>query len=838
MVMTLRILLLVCCSIALSQIYGQSKSVDTNFPSIRDVTSPVCPAGEGHSTHYVPPSSKKSSYKKLEEPFEAQFNATFPLDAQAAVRDVVIPILNSSFSSPIPVTVRLNWGAATGTTLASASPESFVFSQDPIYNRLSVFYPISLAEKIARQELNSPALPDIVVSVNSEINWCFDCETPEEVGNSFDFVSTILHEIYHGIGFFAFANVNDDNQAGQFFLDEGFVGTSVFNVFMENTAMDSTALLQNGTQELLSHLEGNDLFFDIETGGRVRLFAPSIFQPGSSISHLDEGTFNNTESSLMTPNSQAGELERSAGLAEAMMLDLGWSYTYLEHEPVDPTIETALGQDFIVTIDVTSDAGIPGDSIFLRYSADNFVSDDNQVLFTQVSGDIYQAAIPSPSTTIRFNYFIETVDNRGMRFSNPGVGFTGVQFVHIYPFGPDIDPPELTHDLLSSIFVSDRSIPLFANTNDEYTGLNEIIIEWRFNGVDQAPIPMVLDTEDLFEDDRYIGDIPLPALSLDDIIEYRIISTDNARSTNTSIIPESTFHMVAIEDVRQGVEIYTNDFNIESSDFEGPGFSITGPIGFSDDAIHSDHPYEGAGQNRTLNLIYELLQPIIIREPINANMEYDEIVLVEPGVPGVGFGQTDFFDFVVVEGRRLGTDMWIPFFDGYDSSDNEDWERAYNNGIPPNSQDSNTRGAPDLFRTRTVDLQESGDFETGDTILVRFRLFSDPFAVGWGWAVDNLIIQDESVDVEDFIIEGDFTIAPNPATEEVSINLDLSGSAETILLTITDVSGRRLITDNLPTSLGRIQQTYDVSDLSAGVYFVNIIFNRTDALTKKLVINR
>lgn len=834
--MKLRIFTLICFSLALTQIYGQHKSVEPIYPSITEIQSPICPAGDEHSTHFVPPSTKKSPYKKLQNPFEAQFNAIFPPAAQRAVRDVVIPILNNSFSSPVPVIVRLNWGGADGNTLAAASPESFIISQDPIYNRLSTFYPVSLAEKIARQELNIPGQPDIIVGVNSEVDWCFDCETPEDVGTRLDFPSTILHEIYHGIGFFAFANV-DNNQAAQFFADEGLVGTSVFNVFMENTAMDSTSLIPNGTEELLSHFQGNDLFFDLETGGRAKLFAPTIFQPGSSISHLDENTFNDTESSLMTPTSARGEVERSAGLAEEIMLDIGWAYTYLEHEPVDPTIETALGE-FVVRIDVTSDVGIPGDSISLRYSNDGFTLDDNQVLFTQVDGSIWEAVIPSTGSTTRFNYFIETVDNRGMRFSNPGIGFTGIQFVHIYNAGPDLVAPELTHEVIPSILVSDRSIPLFANTSDDYTGLNEIIIDWRINGVDQAPVTMVLDTTDLFENDRFIGDIPLPALTLDDIIEYQIVSSDNANNTNNSFIPVSGFHRVAIEDVRQGVEIYTNDFNVESSDFVGPGFSIIEPIGFGDEAIHSDHPYEGAGQNRTLNLIYELLQPIIIRDPQNANMEYEEVVLVEPGLPGVSFGNTNFFDFVVVEGRKLGTDMWLPFIDGYDSSDDPDWERAYNNGVPANSQDSNTRGVPSLFRTRLIDLQESGDFVTGDTVLIRFRLFSDPFAVGWGWAIDNLIIQDESVDVEDFIIEGDFTIAPNPATEEVSINLDLTGAAESIQLTITDISGRRLIVDNLPTSLGRIQETYDVSHLNAGIYFVNVIFDRTDALTKKLVINR
>ena len=39
------------------------------------------------------------------------------------------------------------------------------------------------------------------------------------------------------------------------------------------------------------------------------------------------------------------------------------------------------------------------------------------------------------------------------------------------------------------------------------------------------------------------------------------------------------------------------------------------------------------------------------------------------------------------------------------------------------------------------DFATEHGLEAGDTILVRFRLFSDPYANGWGWAIDNLRIQ-------------------------------------------------------------------------------------------------
>ena len=36
-------------------------------------------------------------------------------------------------------------------------------------------------------------------------------------------------------------------------------------------------------------------------------------------------------------------------------------------------------------------------------------------------------------------------------------------------------------------------------------------------------------------------------------------------------------------------------------------------------------------------------------------------------------------------------------------------------------------------------------FDPGDTIFIRFRLFSDPAVVAWGWAIDDIVIQPEVI---------------------------------------------------------------------------------------------
>jgi hypothetical protein len=90
-----------------------------------------------------------------------------------------------------------------------------------------------------------------------------------------------------------------------------------------------------------------------------------------------------------------------------------------------------------------------------------------------------------------------------------------------------------------------------------------------------------------------------------------------------------------------------------------------------------------------------------------------------------------------VEGSKDGGITWVPVADGYDSRDKAEWLNQYNSTMA--GQNSTAQGIPALYRTRNLDLLEK--FDPGQVVAIRFRLFSDPFAVGWGWSIDNLAIQ-------------------------------------------------------------------------------------------------
>ncbi len=228
---------------------------------------------------------------------------------------------------------------------------------------------------------------------------------------------------------------------------------------------------------------------------------------------------------------------------------------------------------------------------------------------------------------------------------------------------------------------------------------------------------------------------------------------------------------------------YANDFNAPSTDFFGNGFSIATPAGFNHGAIHSLHPY----QNNT-TLTYQLQVPIIVAAT-DAFLQYDDMALVEPGEPGTVFGDPDFYDYVIVEATADGIN-WKPLADGYDARFDPAWEAAYEN---------NAAGDPSLFRTHRLNLLNT--FAAGDKIFVRFRLFADPGANGWGWAIDNLFIQQATTLVAaEPSLPTHFRLVqnyPNPFNPSTTIKYALPKPAE-VRLTIFNAFGQkiRMLVDN------------------------------------------
>jgi hypothetical protein len=92
-------------------------------------------------------------------------------------------------------------------------------------------------------------------------------------------------------------------------------------------------------------MTGNLLFFGgplaraSNQGNSVRLYAPTTYDAGSSVAHLNEATFRaGNPNSLMTPQISYGEVNHDPGpMTVAILGDLGWDHVSIVHQDAKDT---------------------------------------------------------------------------------------------------------------------------------------------------------------------------------------------------------------------------------------------------------------------------------------------------------------------------------------------------------------------------------------------------------------------------------------------------------------------------------------------------------------------
>lgn len=249
----------------------------------------------------------------------------FTPEAQAAFQ-FAVDIWETLLTSDVVIEVDASWVVLPLGVLGGAGPENFI-RNFPNAPRADTLYPIAIANKLAGQDLDTDRA-DIGAEFSSVVDdWYFgtDGNTP---ANQIDFVSVVLHELGHGLGFSGSAQV--DNGQGSL----GFNGLpSIYDVFVENGAGTAITTFPNPSADLLAQFQSGDLFFNgtnavaANNGNRPQLYAPAPFEPGSSFSHLDENVFGAGDpNSLMTPGIDPAEAIHNPGaITLGMFTDMGWT---------------------------------------------------------------------------------------------------------------------------------------------------------------------------------------------------------------------------------------------------------------------------------------------------------------------------------------------------------------------------------------------------------------------------------------------------------------------------------------------------------------------------------
>ncbi len=266
----------------------------------------------------VTKSSTSANLEKVSK-FVISYNS-FPTWARAEVQSA-LDTWAANFKSEVEVNVSATWGRSSNSdVLGSARPGSyfagFVGAPDS-----SLWYPSALANALANKDLDRDN-PEIIIQVNSAANWNQRGDDKPR-STEYDLESVILHEVAHGLGFLS-ADVYD-----KFFGYGSIDQPTPFDAYIQTPDGRRLADLPTPSLELGKALT-SPLYWIGENGKRanggekLKMYTPTTYEPGSSVSHLDEATFSNSGAdAVMTPNLDAGEVFHQPGpLLLAMMEDM------------------------------------------------------------------------------------------------------------------------------------------------------------------------------------------------------------------------------------------------------------------------------------------------------------------------------------------------------------------------------------------------------------------------------------------------------------------------------------------------------------------------------------
>ena len=269
-----------------------------------------------------------------EDRFVVRWGVGFETNAAArSAFDAALDSWAAEVSSTVPMVVEVSMAPLPAGVLAEARPVR-AWRDVPGVHR-DTWVVDALADALAGRDLCAELCPgeaDIVVTFSNAADlWFFD-ETQVVPPGRYDFTTTALHEVAHGLGFLSSLTV----AGGTGSLSEP---PWLFDRFLQDEAgqpLTDTAMSPAG----LSRAATSGLFFDgpatraHNDGKRAVLEARAVWQVGSSGDHLAENVYlAGSDGALMTPVLGGREVIRDpGGLVVAMLVDLGW-----ERAEADPT---------------------------------------------------------------------------------------------------------------------------------------------------------------------------------------------------------------------------------------------------------------------------------------------------------------------------------------------------------------------------------------------------------------------------------------------------------------------------------------------------------------------
>jgi hypothetical protein len=277
--------------------------------------------------------------------FDVTWSGSWPPAAQTAFNYALSLWSSHLEDTGVTVTITATWKSlGSSGPLGLGGPTLGYCTSGCPYNY--TYYPAALLDKLFGGDV-FPGTYDISTTYNSDKagDFYYGLDGNPGISQS-DFVTVVLHEVGHGLGFTGGMWV-DGTSCG---LPNNYPcycdGTGkgclrnlngypyIYDQFTEDAG--GTSLLNSGVypQDSLAlgaALQSNNLYFDGPQanagngGGRVPIYAPGSWQSGSSYSHLHYSTYYGSGNSLMTYMLTDGDAFHDPGpVTLGIFEDIGW----------------------------------------------------------------------------------------------------------------------------------------------------------------------------------------------------------------------------------------------------------------------------------------------------------------------------------------------------------------------------------------------------------------------------------------------------------------------------------------------------------------------------------
>lgn len=767
------------------------------------------------------PAPDTSDFLKSGKVSKAQINVEFVnFQEEAKIAFLyAVSIWENTISSSVPINIIAHWESMDNMVLAKTRPAYIYrsFKGAPIKN---VYYPIALVEKITGEETDV-SVPDIICTFNANMPWYFktDGDTPE---TKYDLTTVVLHEIAHGLGFFGFMKDKD----GLGFIHNENSVPSIYDYFIFNELnqqISNNELFASPSEELHNQLISGKLkFYNIANNSSEIdrtidwIYAPRVCKEGVSIYHLDEI---GSECRLMGPFTYRGEAIHCIDESTLKILSaIGWnavSFDFLAPKDFDSPCDE-------LSVDIAVDCIFPDTTNYLQliYSTNSFLTANAIEMHFNKSSQRFEGEIPLNYFTGNLQYYfkLNTIDSltHFWPLSAPDSTFS----LHI---GSDYSSLKIMHNPVKLIYPSTSYLNLLATVKGD-AEVKDVKVEYRLNGVTQENLILSNDSGEYYSGHLFFDKQLLASSKL----EYRIVACDKLEKSKIIAVPATGFYTVNVFEPYQPVSAYHTDFDGGQEDFVMTDFIVSEQQGFTTNLLNTCHPYlASANENELYNHIAQLKYPIILKK--NAEMSFDEVVLIEPDENGTKSSNSLFSDFAIVEGSNDNGKTWQPLTERYDAHLEEVWIDGYLKSLSAGNLYNYAQ--QNMFKKHTVSLTKNSNFIKGDTILIRFRLASNQMSTGWGWAIDNLEIQN-NVTGSDIMVLNDVNVYPNPCRNQINIDFSVLPQTSFVTIHIIDLVGKTVYLDN---NFQPTRKSIDLSKANPGIYLVTITDKNSNRLTKRIV---